>query len=73
MLNCFKKDECVNYKIRCFNCQAMSHMMQPYPRFVDKNEHERRLTILLNDIQEDMTKENFVKYLVSNGVRVEVD
>lgn len=78
-MNCSKKGECVNYKIRCFNCQSMADIMHPYPRFADKAEHERRLKWLLNGIPELLSKaanspydkERLVKYLISNGVRVE--
>lgn len=78
-MNCPKKDECVNYKTRCFNCQAISDVMNPYPRYVDKAEHERRLLWLLNGIPEMLSKANnspydkkhLVTYLVNNGVRVE--
>ena len=78
-MNCPMKDECVNYKIRCFNCQTMSEMSNPYPRFVNKEVHERRLKWLLNGIPDLLAKaanspydkERLVKYLVSNGVRVE--
>lgn len=81
MMNCFKKNECVNYKLRCFNCQAMAHFTDPYPRFVDKAEHERRLLWLLNGVPEllgDAVKSNedkkrLVTYLINNGVRVEVE
>lgn len=80
-MNCFKKDECVNYKLRCFNCQAMSDFTNPYPRFVNKAEHERRLLWLLNGVPELLGKANdspydknkLVTYLVNNGVRVEVE
>ena len=78
-MNCSKKDECVNYKTRCFECQAMSDMMNPYPKYVDKPEHERRLLWLLNGIPELLSsannspydKKRLVSYLVTNGVRVE--
>ena len=78
-MNCHKKGECVNYKTRCFECQTMSDMMHPYPNYVDKAEHERRLKWLLNGIPELLSKassspydkERLVKYLVTNGVRVE--
>lgn len=78
-MNCNKKDACVNHKIRCFECQAMADVMNPYPRFVDQNEHERRLLWLLNGIPELLgkaanspyDKKRLVTYLVNNGVRVE--
>ena len=78
-MTCLKKDECVNYKTRCFECQAMSDVMHPYPNYVDKAEHERRLTWLLNGIPELLSKagnspydkKRLVTYLVTNGVRVE--
>jgi hypothetical protein len=55
-------------------------MMHPYPEFVNKEEHERRLTWLLNGIPELLgkasnspyDKKRLVAYLVANGVRVEV-
>jgi hypothetical protein len=58
----------------------MSDMMHPYPEFVNKEEHERRLTWLLNGIPELLgkaanspyDKKRLVAYLVANGVRVEV-
>lgn len=78
-MNCFKKDECVNYKTRCFECQAMSDVLHPYPNYIDKAEHERRLLWLLNGIPEllgdavksDEGKKRLAAYLVNNGVRVE--
>lgn len=78
-MNCYKKDECVNHKTKCFACQSMSDMLNPYPEYADKKEHERRLTWLLNGIPELLNKagnspydkERLVKYLVMNGVRVE--
>lgn len=79
-MNCYKRDECVNHKTRCFACQSMSDMMNPYPEFVDKAEHERRLRRILNGVPELLSmaanspydKERLVKYLVMNGVRGEV-
>ena len=76
---CHKKHDCVNYKIRCFNCQAISDAMHPYPRYVNKKEHERRLLCLLNDnptlfsdaVKSDEERQRLVTYLVDNGVRVE--
>lgn len=79
IMNCPKKDECVNYKIRCFNCQSVADVINPYPKYVDKAEHERRLLWLLNGIPELLNKagnspydkKHLVTYLVNNGVRVE--
>lgn len=78
-MNCYKKDSCVNYKTRCFECQSMSDVMHPYPKYADKAEHERRLTWLLNGIPELLNKagnspydkKRLVTYLINNGVRVE--
>lgn len=81
MLRCSKKDTCVNYKIRCFDCGAMSDCLNPYPRYVNKEQHEERLLDLLGDVPDMLDnlerfpwkRTKLVKYLVEHGVRVEVD
>ena len=78
-MNCSRKDECVNYKIRCFNCQAMSDVMHPYPRYASKLDHKNKLTDLLNEVPDlveganrfPWKKVKLVDYLVEHGVRVE--
>lgn len=80
-MECFKKDTCVNYKIRCFNCGAMSDMTNPYPRYSNKIDHKNKLMDLLNKNPELLDganrfpwkKVNLVDYLVEHGVRVEED
>lgn len=73
-MQCSKKDTCVNYRIRCFNCGAMADIFNPYPRYVDKEEQKRRLRILLVN-KPDLFLSNeqlfaLVDYLVENGVVV---
>lgn len=78
-MNCFKKDECINYKTRCFECQSMADMMSPYPNYTDKKEQEKKLNRILADIPALLSraenspydKKRLVRYLINNGVRVE--
>lgn len=80
-MECPHKNECVNHNVRCHACYSMSDMMNPYPKFVDQKEHERRLKHLMNSVPELVSaagrspydKERLVRYLVMSGVRVEVD
>lgn len=67
MLNCPKKDTCINYKIRCFNCGAVADDLHPYPRYVDREEQKHRLRVLLVNKPETL---DIVDYLVENGVIV---
>ena len=78
-MDCSRKNECSNYKSKCHECNSMSDMMNPYPKYADKKTNERKLTWLLNGVPELLKKaadspydtKRLVAYLVSNGVRVE--
>lgn len=78
-MNCAKKDTCVNYRTRCFECMSISDICNPYPRYINEEEHERRLTWLLHGVPEMIKSANesqdnikrLATYLVNNGVRVE--
>ena len=78
-MECSRKNGCVNYKKRCFECGAMGDVMNPYPYYADVKTNERKLMRLLNDIPELLKmgadslydRKRLVTYLVKNGVRVE--
>lgn len=67
MFNCPKKNTCINYKIRCFNCGAIAEDYNPYPRYLDREDQKRKLRILLANKPETL---DIVDYLVENGVIV---
>ena len=49
-MDCSRKETCVNYKIRCFDCGVTGDFTNPYPRYVNKIEHKDRLMDLLNEV-----------------------
>lgn len=72
MFNCSKKDSCINYKIRCFNCGAVADDLHPYPRYIDRDAQKLKMLDLMRDKSEYFSSaENMcmlVNYLVENGV-----
>lgn len=71
-MECSKKDNCVNYKIRCFECGVMSDIHNHHPRYVSKEKNRNRLLELINEFPDLRPYAiEVVNYLIKNGVRVE--
>ena len=78
-MDCSRKNECSNYRNKCYECCSMGDMMNPYPKFADKKSNEKKLRWLLNGVPELLKRaadsphdrDSLVRYLVANGVRVE--
>lgn len=74
MFYCPKKESCINYKVRCFNCGAIADELNLYPRYIDREDQKRKLRTLLVNVPEvwlvNEQLTDIVDYLIENGVVV---
>lgn len=75
-MNCSQKDHCINYKLRCFECGAMSNIHDIYPKYVSRDDNRDKLVELLVARPELLSDSlpnalRLADYLAEHNVRVE--